>query len=81
MLGPTYFGFSCFSDDCDNHTIADLLRHLHSKTGRRSTQTIWEDEWDIEGAFERMGVEDAYAPTERPLTMEQFKAFLAEEGV
>ena len=80
VLSSEYFGFSCFSDDCRDHSIGDLLRHLHSQTGRWPTHTIWEDTWDIEEAFERMGVQDAHDPNERPMTMGQFRAFLDEEA-
>jgi hypothetical protein len=79
ILSSEFFGFHCFSDECQEHTIGDLLRHLHSKTDRRSTQEIWVDDWDIEEAFERMGVQDAYDPFERPMTMAEIRAFIAEE--
>jgi hypothetical protein len=56
VLGPDRFGFSCFSADCRDHSIGDLLRHLHDLTGRWPSIEIWEDDFDWKAAFNRWGM-------------------------
>jgi hypothetical protein len=41
ILSRERIGFKCFSDDCDHHTFADLLRLLHHRTGRRFSRRVW----------------------------------------
>ncbi|MEG9437562.1 hypothetical protein JAO29_15535 [Edaphobacter sp. HDX4] len=41
LLRPDSIGFKCFSDDCADHTFAELLRHLRDSTGRRPSMSIW----------------------------------------
>ncbi|HUY85644.1 MAG TPA: hypothetical protein VMU77_00910, partial [Acidimicrobiales bacterium] len=57
ILSPDKLGFKCFSDDCAEHGIGDLLRLLGSETQRRPSMTIWADPpldpkldaiWDLE---------------------------------
>jgi hypothetical protein len=83
ILRPDSIGFKCFSDDCADHTFADLLRLLYEKTGRRFSGDIWEDDlaeldkrWD--------GVEDLSAgankPDAPPFTLDDFLALLHASG-
>jgi hypothetical protein len=53
-LRPDSIGFSCFSDDCHDHTFAELLRHLHAETGRRHSMPIW-GEPDLKAAIKHWG--------------------------
>ena len=46
ILWPDGVGFKCFSDDCSNHTFADLLRLLYGVTGRRPSMQIWDDNFE-----------------------------------
>jgi hypothetical protein len=80
VLGPDRFGFSCFSDECSDHTIGDLLRHLHRLTGGWPSVDIWDDDYDEEAAFAKLGVEDVDA--EQPMTAAELCAALGiERGV
>ncbi|MGH9770551.1 MAG: hypothetical protein ACRD4Q_02440 [Candidatus Acidiferrales bacterium] len=54
MLRPDSIGFSCFSDDCSEHTIGNLLRLLRERTGRRPPK-IWEDRLD--SLLEKWGIQ------------------------
>jgi hypothetical protein len=72
VLGPDRFGFSCFSDDCRDHSIGDLLRHLHHLTGRWPSMDIWDFDW--EAAFKKLGVEDVDA--EQPMTVAELRQMI-----
>ena len=59
VLSPDYFGFKCFSSDCQDHGIGDLKRLLHDQTGRWPSMAFYEDDFDWNAAFAKLGVEDA----------------------
>jgi hypothetical protein len=54
MLRPDSIGFSCFSDECHDHSFSDLLRLLHEQTGRHPSMKIW-GEPDLEPMIKRWG--------------------------
>jgi hypothetical protein len=58
ILRPDSLGFCCFSDDCREHTIGNLLRLLNEQTGRWPTMEIWRRETFIELSERWGGIDD-----------------------
>lgn len=75
MLRPDSIGFSCFSDKCTDHTFADLLRLVHTETGRWPSMQIWDD--DLEALEARWGGID-HVTGESP--EEEYQRLCFEEG-
>lgn len=53
-LSPSRIGFSCFSDECSDHTFGDLLKLLRKETGRAPSMQIFATP-DLSDAMRRWG--------------------------
>lgn len=58
ILRPDHIGFSCFSDDCHEHTFGALIKLLTKTTGRRPSMPIWNTTtWIEDWRYEAFGID------------------------